>query len=616
MERYPGLVIAALASIGAGVIHGGAIGLHAEHPQAARLFIVVTLAQLAWGLTALLRPQRAILPAGVLINGLAVGGWVVTRLSGISWIDGLEQRESPQWADTLCAGLGVVAAAAAASAFVLGSHRLPPVRLSFPSGAIGAIVVVALWTGASHVHGHTTTFDAAGIPVDESQPHGHNGDSHNGDSHNGDSHNGNAQAIAFAAKWPRAYDPSRALDISGVPGVTVDQERRARLLIEDSLRELPRWANYQDAVEQGWLSIGDGRTGFEHFINRALIDDDQFLDPTAPESLVYRVEGDQRTLVSAMFIARSGIALDDPQLTDFAGPLFQWHAHDNLCWKLNDQGTAVIAGITDDAGNCPAGSIRAGTENAMVHVWITPHACGPFAALEGVGAGRADVSEAERVDLCHGDHGHGNAPDPAASIVDSGASKINLAGFPGVSSQEQRRAERLIYITREILPKFATPEIAIQNGFTSIGDAASGVEHYINWNYINDEYELNPLYPESLVFAVEPNGSRRLVSAMYMLGDSYDLDNLPNVGGVLTQWHIHNNLCFDRDPMVHGSTRVVGVTSSDGPCRFGFKLRPNPMLHVWLEPQPCGPFTALEGIGAGQVKPGEEHLCNALHAHS
>ena len=36
----------------------------------------------------------------------------------------------------------------------------------------------------------------------------------------------------------------------------------------------------------------------------------------------------------------------------------------------------------------------------MVHVWITPHECGPFAALEVVVAGVADASYAERVDLC------------------------------------------------------------------------------------------------------------------------------------------------------------------------------------------------------------------------
>jgi len=40
----------------------------------------------------------------------------------------------------------------------------------------------------------------------------------------------------------------------------------------------------------------------------------------------------------------------------------------------------------------------------MVHVWITPHECGPFVALEGVAAGVADASDAERVDLCNKVH--------------------------------------------------------------------------------------------------------------------------------------------------------------------------------------------------------------------
>jgi hypothetical protein len=39
------------------------------------------------------------------------------------------------------------------------------------------------------------------------------------------------------------------------------------------------------------------------------------------------------------------------------------------------------------------------------------------------------------------------------------------------------------------------------------------------------------------------------------------------------------------------------------------------MLHVWLTPQACGPFAALEGIGAGQIKTGEERLCDHVHSH-
>jgi hypothetical protein len=367
-RRFQAISISAFASIGAGVVHGGAIGLHAEHPQLARIFIVVALSQIAWGLVALLQPSKVLLPVGVVINGSAAAAWVVTRLTGISWIDGLDVRESPQWTDSIAAGLGLVAMGLALAALVVGLDALPSIRVAPPAGLFSAFTIVALWTGVSHVHSHA---DHATTP-------------------------------------------------------TID----------------------------------------------------------------------------------------------------------------------------------------------------------------------------------------------AANFDDSGASLIDLSGFPGVAPEEQRRAEELIYVTREVLPRFATPEIATALGYTSIRDEATGVEHFINWTYINDEYELDPNFPESLVFAVEADGSRRLVSAMYMLGDEYSLDTVPNVGGALTQWHIHDNLCFDRDPMEHGSTRVVGVTSSEGDCRFGMKLRPNPMLHVWLEPQVCGPFAALEGVGAGQVKPGEEHLCNTLHSHT
>ena len=29
------------------------------------------------------------------------------------------------------------------------------------------------------------------------------------------------------------------------------------------------------------------------------------------------------------------------------------------------------------------------------------------------------------------------------------------------------------------------------------------------------------------------------------------------------------------------------------------------MIHVWITQNPCGPFAALEGVGAGQVLPGQ-----------
>lgn len=46
------------------------------------------------------------------------------------------------------------------------------------------------------------------------------------------------------------------------------------------------------------------------------------------------------------------------------------------------------------------------------------------------------------------------------------------------------------------------------------------------------------------------------------------------------------------------------------------KLAPVPMIHVWIVPQVCGPFAALEGIGAGQIKPGQQRLCDTVHSNT
>jgi hypothetical protein len=161
------------------------------------------------------------------------------------------------------------------------------------------------------------------------------------------------------------------------------------------------------------------------------------------------------------------------------------------------------------------------------------------------------------------------------------------------------------------LPKWSDYKVAEAAGFHSIGDAVTGVEHYINWDWINDDTIHDPDHPESLVYQPQPDGSKKLVSAMYMLPDTVKLEDVPNIGGALMQWHIHDNLCFTNDPV---APRVAGVTSSGGTCTAPLvKFVPAPMIHVWITPHQCGPFAALEGVGAGQIKPGEERLCD--HAH-
>ena len=106
------LALAGLASLGAGAIHAAAMGIHAELEQAARAFAVLALAQLAWGAYALVATRvRAGAVLGVVISGAALGGWVMAKTTGISFIGGLGTVEDIQGPDAIAAALALVAAA-------------------------------------------------------------------------------------------------------------------------------------------------------------------------------------------------------------------------------------------------------------------------------------------------------------------------------------------------------------------------------------------------------------------------------------------------------------------------------------------------------------------------
>ena len=94
---------------------------------------------------------------------------------------------------------------------------------------------------------------------------------------------------------------------------------------------------------------------------------------------------------------------------------------------------------------------------------------------------------------------------------------IDLSGVDGVTPAQQAFAENLVAVNVVRLPQWADPAVAEAAGFHSIGDADSGHEHYVNWDWIDDDVWLDPDAPESLVYEPQPDGSKKLVSAMYML---------------------------------------------------------------------------------------------------
>jgi hypothetical protein len=378
--------LAGVASIGAGAIHAAAIGIHAEHRQAAIAFTILAALQIAWGFVALVRSGRLVALFGILLGGAAVAGWAVAKTAGISFVEGLDQAESIQAADAIAAGLALVSGLLAAKAFLAmrpaTDLRRPMTIAAVGVGALSLFAMVQV-SGHSHAGGHGDTGEVAA------------GHDHGGVDGVDGADAAAAHADAASAVPPQPYDPDEPIDLGGVAGVTSEQQARAERIVATTLEGLPQWADYRDAEAAGFQSIGDGGTGVEHFINQENMDDPTLFDPDVPESLVYDTTSGERRLVAAMYMLERGLPLEE--VPDYGGNLMQFHTHENLCY--NEQGR--LAGLTDSEGNCPPGTIKP-DPTPMIHVWIEPHPCGPFAALEGVGGGT--IEEGEEI-LC--DHAHG-----------------------------------------------------------------------------------------------------------------------------------------------------------------------------------------------------------------
>jgi hypothetical protein len=394
------LRLAAIASLGAGAIHAAAIGAHAGERQTVLTFLVAAVVQLGWGALALVRRERALVLLGAAANAALVAGWAMAKTSGISFIDGLEATEPVQLADGAAAGLAAVAALSALASTVarVDVLRALPARAALTVGLVG-LTVAGLNTTGNHSHTHGEEgHDHGTEELADGHSHDHGSSAGGGTTSTTHAHPSGGDDVVHVEAKP--YDPAKPIDLSGTPGVSPAQQAAAENIIAVTLADLPRWADPATAEADGFRSIGDGLTGYEHYINWTYLNDGKVLDPDHPESLVYKRQGDGKQLVSAMFMLEPGSTLDD--VPELGGPLTQWHIHDDLCFT-DDPVQPRVAAITSVGGTCQA-PLKKFEPVPMIHVWITPHPCGPFAALEGVAAGQIKPGE-ER--LCDHEHGTG-----------------------------------------------------------------------------------------------------------------------------------------------------------------------------------------------------------------
>ena len=203
-------------------------------------------------------------------------------------------------------------------------------------------------------------------------------------------------------------------------------------------------------------------------------------------------------------------------------------------------------------------------------------------------------------------HAHGDAADESEATGEAAPLQVDprLVGAPGVdgiTAEQHDRAVDLIETTNQALARYPDPAAAEAAGYRSIGDGFTGHEHFVHYGFLADSAILDPATVESLVFRVNPDGSKELVSGMYILPPGATMADVPDIAGALTTWHDHQNLCWNED----GSLAGILV---DGECRPGGTFRATPpMLHVWIVEHPCGPFAGIDGTHGEGCEPDHTH---------
>jgi hypothetical protein len=148
------------------------------------------------------------------------------------------------------------------------------------------------------------------------------------------------------------------------------------------------------------------------------------------------------------------------------------------------------------------------------------------------------------------------------------------AGAPTAS--EQAAANALVAETTTSVSRYTTLAAATAAGYVPVTNPNGREVHYVNWQIVRSRDVLDPQHPSSLVYANTVKGPV-LLGAMYLSGGSCQPG--PDIGGPLTQWHAHDNLCI-------AAGRVVGTASGkSGQCTVGnHNTADYFMLHVWVAP--------------------------------
>jgi hypothetical protein len=183
------------------------------------------------------------------------------------------------------------------------------------------------------------------------------------------------------------------------------------------------------------------------------------------------------------------------------------------------------------------------------------------------------------------------SPAPATAGAHSHDAGTALTRQP--TAAELAAAAKLVADTKADVARYAKLQVAIAAGYKPMEPPDGEIVHYVNPSYMADAYVLDPMHVQSLIYYNGKEGPV-LIGAMYIMPNRAETG--PQIGGPLTVWHQHNNICFDNvTGIAVAFVHSVDFDSTDkaGSCPRGSTLRVTPqMLHVWLIDNPEGPFAS------------------------
>jgi hypothetical protein len=186
----------------------------------------------------------------------------------------------------------------------------------------------------------------------------------------------------------------------------------------------------------------------------------------------------------------------------------------------------------------------------------------------------------------------GGAAGHVHAAVGHDETDAHATGSCQPTSAQLRAATKLVASTKKGLARFADLNAALAAGYAPHRPGRETFKHYFNPTYVTDGRALDPARPEGLLYA-HTNRGPVLVAAIYLMNRAGEPGRA--VGGCLTQWHVHHNLCSS-DP---AKGMITGALDLQGQCPHGqVPWAAPPMMHTWMIDIPGGPFAHQFSGGA------------------